>query len=199
MRLLRASRRAIPLSIGLLLVGTGVAAAASTAFLVGSTNHEQAGSTLRDTGSGAALRLSSSHNTPLELFGTHGRPPLAVDTSTQVPRLNAGLLDGKPASAFSALGPKAWAFWNTGSLVAPHGILSMKTLATGEYCFALAAGLAGTSPAVITPEYEFSSSADLGAWEATGLSGCTARNDFAVVTQQHGAASQNVAFEFVVF
>jgi hypothetical protein len=198
-RFLHASGRAVLLGIGLLLVGGGVAAASSTAFLVGVANHERAASTLLDSGNGAALRLSGTHDTPLQLLAPHGRPPLSVNSTTQVPGLNAALFDGRPASAYSARGPQAWGFWNTGALVGGHGVLKETSLGSGEFCFELAAGIAGSSPAVITPEYEYSAGQDLGAWLATGLSGCRAPNDFAVVTQQHGASSVDVAFEFVVF
>jgi hypothetical protein len=44
--------------------------------------------------------LSNSKGTALALSSADGKPPLTVSTSTQVPKLNASLLNGHPATAF---------------------------------------------------------------------------------------------------
>jgi hypothetical protein len=44
--------------------------------------------------------LSNKHGTALSLSASRGKPPLTVNSSVQVPRLNASRLGGVPASGF---------------------------------------------------------------------------------------------------
>jgi hypothetical protein len=70
------------------LSGTAYAATGGT-FILGKANSASAVSSLTNT-AGTALRLSSAA----------GTPPLSVNSSVQVPKLNASLLGGNPASSF---------------------------------------------------------------------------------------------------
>lgn len=79
-------------AIALLVVlgGVGVAATGGD-FKLGSSNTADRKSVLENTGNGPALQLKSKA----------GQPPLAVSNTVQVPRLNASLLQGKPANTFA--------------------------------------------------------------------------------------------------
>ena len=68
-----------------------VSGAADEFLRLGRANMAGSSTRLRNTGDGA----------PLELVAQPGMPPLRVSNSTLVPRLNAALLGGKPASAFA--------------------------------------------------------------------------------------------------
>ena len=69
--------------------GLGVAGAATGgSFLLGRSNHETATAT-----------LTSDRGAPLALHAVKGQPPLTVNSSTMVRRLNAAEVGGLPAAA----------------------------------------------------------------------------------------------------
>jgi hypothetical protein len=91
----RASRRgpspAIVISIVALFIALSGTAYAATGgnFILGKANSATSVSSLSNT-AGTALSLSSKA----------GTPPLSVNSTVQVPKLNASLLGGNPASSF---------------------------------------------------------------------------------------------------
>ena len=98
-RCLRAVRSLSPLAAfgltaAIVLGGAGVASAANGGnFILGHSNTE----TLKST-------LSNSNGTPLQLNASAGNPPLKVNSSVQVPSLNASEVGGLSASKLVAGG-----------------------------------------------------------------------------------------------
>jgi hypothetical protein len=202
MRSLRFGKSAAILVLGIAIGAAGTAAAASATFLLGRANHETSSSSLSNTGSGFALRVIASHNTPLVLSAPVGKPPFIVNSSKEVVGLNASMLGGRTAASFSTSGAKAWAFWNRSSLVASRtfGVLSINHFATGEFCLTLAPGITSTSTVMVTPDFRASvPGGELGAYDAVGVTNCQSANQIAVVTLQASAFSNGIAFEVVVF
>jgi hypothetical protein len=68
--------------------GTAVAATGGE-FILGKTNKAI-----------SITSLSNSKGTALALSAAHGKPPLTVSNSAQIPKLNASLLDGQASTAF---------------------------------------------------------------------------------------------------
>jgi len=96
-----------PAAVALLLLGGGVATAATaTAVLVGRTN----------TATHATV-LANPHGTPLSLAAGASAPPLTVNSATQVAHLNADYLDGLHAGALQRR--------VTGSCVARSAVLAV--------------------------------------------------------------------------
>lgn len=124
---------------GLAVWGVGTAEAATGGhFLLGKTNHETRMAT-----------LSNSKGTPLSLKAKSGSPPLKVNSSKLVPRLNASLLGGVSAAKLQrrVLGNCVWGissisasggvtcgagdrlvFTSNGSVTIPRGVTEI----TGE-------------------------------------------------------------------
>jgi hypothetical protein len=78
------------LALFIALGGTAYAATGGT-FLLGRSNQANATSSLKNTGSGAALKLTTGKATT---------PPLAVSNGTKITHLNADELDGLSSAAF---------------------------------------------------------------------------------------------------
>jgi hypothetical protein len=82
------------------LAGTGVGAT----FNLGKTNTVNAISRLKGSVDGASLRIentsSGSNATALSLHAEPGKPPMRVDSSTQVTNLNADQIDGQDSTNF---------------------------------------------------------------------------------------------------
>lgn len=202
MKSFRMGKSAVILVAGIAIGASGTAAAASAAFLLGQANHETATSSLSNTGSGVALKVVASHNVPLVLSGPAGKPPLIVNSTKEVAGLNASMLGGRAAAAFSRTGAKAWAYWNRTSLVASRtfGVVSIKRLSTGEFCLTLTQGIPSTSPVMLTPDFRASvSGGELAANDAVGIGSCQNSNEIGVQTLQASSFSNGVAFELVVF
>jgi hypothetical protein len=83
------------------LGGTAQAVAPLVAQL-GKSNVEKSTTTLTNTGSGRALNLVAKSGSPLGLAAPVGTPAFSVSNTTQIPKLNASLLDGLNSSAFQA-------------------------------------------------------------------------------------------------
>jgi hypothetical protein len=184
--------------IGVVAGGTGVAAGAGGYFLLGKANTAVATSSLSNTGSGTGLGLSASHGSPLTLHAPAGQPPLTVNSSKEVSKLNAALLDGQSAAAFVKSAAVIYAFYNTSELVPAltHGFTKITRKSNGAYCLQPEAGInPSKTVAMVTPEFEFSSGSGLEASIAVGL--CPA-GQFGVVTQKLGSDSNAVAFEIEV-
>ena len=91
-------------------VATAALAATGANFILGKSNVATTVSKLTANIAGPALSLintsTASGATALNLKVASGDPPLKVNSTTQVPNLNASKLDGKDASAFYAAGSK---------------------------------------------------------------------------------------------
>ena len=186
--------------IGVVLGGTGVAAGAGGYFLLGKANTAVATSSLSNTGSGAGLGLSASHGAPLTLQAPAGQPPLTVNSSKEVSKLNAALLDGQAATAFLKSGALAYAYYDQSELVPAmtHGFTKITHPAKGVYCLRPEAGInPKKTVAMVTPEFERSAGQNLEAYIAVGSFSCPAA-DFGVVTREAGVSSDSVAFEIEV-
>ncbi|HEX4090043.1 MAG TPA: hypothetical protein VHZ33_15130 [Trebonia sp.] len=84
----------VAVTLALIIGAAGFAdAATGGSFLLGRTNTENATSALKDT-----------TGVPLSLVAPSGKPPLRVNSSTQVNRLNAQYLGGHSAKALQATG-----------------------------------------------------------------------------------------------
>lgn len=97
---LGAAVSALTLTATAALAGTGVGGV----FNLGQKNTVNASTLLTGRVAGPGLQVTNtstrSKATGLDIQVATGKPPLVVNSATEVPRLNAGLLDGKLASAF---------------------------------------------------------------------------------------------------
>lgn len=101
MKILKSRTTTVLLAAVLLVGGLNVAAYAATGgnFLLGRANSATRTSTLSNIGFGPALSLQSRSNTP----------PLAVNSTKRVAKLNADMVDGKHASSFQPkIGAPVW-------------------------------------------------------------------------------------------
>jgi hypothetical protein len=87
--------------------GSGIGAV----FNIGKTNTVNGTSTLTGSTAGAQLKVANASTatgaTGMYIQSATGKPPFVVSSKTQVPRLNASLLDGEAASAFLPVGGTA--------------------------------------------------------------------------------------------
>jgi len=97
---LGAAVSALTLTATAALAGTGVGGV----FNLGVKNSVNASTTLTGLVAGPQLQVNntstSSKAAGIGIQVATGKPPLVVNSGTEVPRLNAGMLDGKHASAF---------------------------------------------------------------------------------------------------
>jgi hypothetical protein len=97
---LGAAVSALTLTATAALAGTGIGGV----FNLGAKNSVNASTQLTGRVAGPSLQVTNTSTktkaTGLDIRVTTGKPPLVVNSATEVPHLNAGLLDGKPASAF---------------------------------------------------------------------------------------------------
>jgi hypothetical protein len=83
------------------LGGTAQAVAPLVAQL-GKSNVEKSTTTITNTGSGRVLNLVAKKGSPLGLAAPVGTPAFSVSNTTQIPKLNASLLNGLASTAFQA-------------------------------------------------------------------------------------------------
>jgi hypothetical protein len=191
-------------TVGFVLGGTGVAAAATGgSFLLGHANYATSTSGLSNTGTGSGLNVSASHGVPLNLHAPTGKAPLTVNSNKEVSHLNAALLGGKPVTAFVKSSAVAYALYTDPGLdpALTHGFTKITHPLTGVYCLKPVAGInPAKTVAMVTPEFGNSGGGELEAYDyAPGAGNSCPAGDFEVWTQQAGADWNNVAFEIEVF
>jgi hypothetical protein len=96
--------RRIVLGVAVVLIataGTAFAASSGSAFRLGVANSVAQLTRLSSSLAGAVMLITNSGSGPaLQLNVKAGSPPLAINSSVKVNRLNADLLDGMDSSAF---------------------------------------------------------------------------------------------------
>ena len=159
------------LALFVALSGTAVAAA-PLALQLGKSNGEKAPTSLTNTGTGRALNLIAKNGSALSLVAPATTPPLTVNNTTQIPKLNASLLGGKDASSFQA--KIAGATCSNGiATIDAAGAVTCAALQTGTMSFT-----SSGSGSVVIPEGVKSVVADL--WGGGG------GGDYFCVTVQPG-------------
>jgi hypothetical protein len=133
------ARSAVVSGIGVLIVmvgGLGVATAANGGSLtLGHSNTTTKTTTIKD-----------SHGTPLSLVGKTSKPPLKVNSSTQVPHLNSSLLGGLSSTQLATAGSSARTGVNLGLSIdtSPTMVAQTAVLSPGTY-YVLASALLESS------------------------------------------------------